>query len=118
MAHCSPHSLASVRRLAVALDKSGETVEMLLRVVEADMGGRPPLAGGLPKEAVAVRELAAQAACSRGTVKPVLMGRHLLAAGWQAGPAMGEALRAAFQAQLDGVVSSPDDALAWLVARG
>ncbi|MBO9346584.1 MAG: hypothetical protein J7601_12760 [Chloroflexi bacterium] len=47
---------------------------------------------------------------------PLLSGKHLLALGWSPGPKMGHALRAAFEAQLDGAFSDVEGALAW-VAR-
>ena len=48
-----------------------------------------------------------------GPPKPLLMGRHLAAAGMHPGRAMGELLAAAFEAQLDGRITSLKDALEW-----
>ena len=44
--------------------------------------------------------------------KPILLGRHLLDLGVPPGPRMGEILRAVYERQLDGAVSSLDEALA------
>jgi tRNA nucleotidyltransferase (CCA-adding enzyme) len=41
---------------------------------------------------------------------PILLGRHLLELGLEAGPKMGEVTRAVYEMQLDGRVSSLDDA--------
>ncbi|MGV3519166.1 CCA tRNA nucleotidyltransferase [Luteitalea sp.] len=42
---------------------------------------------------------------------PVLLGRHLIALGVAPGPAMGEVLRAVYEQQLDGLVTTLEDAL-------
>ena len=47
--------------------------------------------------------------------QPVLLGRHLLALGVKPGPRMGEILRAVYERQLDGAVSSVEEGVA--VAR-
>jgi len=47
---------------------------------------------------------------------PLLLGRHLLALGVRPGPGMGEILRAVYEQQLDGTVTTLDEAHA--VARG
>ena len=44
--------------------------------------------------------------------KPLLLGRHLLGLGVAPGPRMGEILKAVYERQLDGAVSSLDDAIA------
>jgi tRNA nucleotidyltransferase (CCA-adding enzyme) len=43
---------------------------------------------------------------------PLLLGRHLIALGVSPGPAMGEILRAAYEQQLDGTITTLDEALA------
>jgi len=45
----------------------------------------------------------------------LLLGRHLLALGVRPGPGMGEILRVVYERQLDGAVTTLDEALA--VAR-
>ncbi len=47
-----------------------------------------------------------------GPPVPILMGRHLLEAGIQPGPQMGEILRRIYDLQLDGVVTSLEEAIA------
>jgi tRNA nucleotidyltransferase (CCA-adding enzyme) len=59
------------------------------------------------------REVHAEDAAPR----PVLLGRHLIDEGWEPGPAMGEILRRAYEAQLDGAFDDLDGALAWLRAQ-
>ena len=48
--------------------------------------------------------------------KPILMGRHLLDLGVPPGPRMGEILKAVYERQLDGVVTTLDQAIE--TARG
>lgn len=49
--------------------------------------------------------------------EPLLGGRDLLARGWSAGPAIGRALRAVQTRQLEGTLTSREEALAWLEAH-
>ncbi|MCC7406898.1 MAG: hypothetical protein IT442_02425, partial [Phycisphaeraceae bacterium] len=44
---------------------------------------------------------------------PLVTGDDLLAEGWQAGPAMGQILKQLYDAQLEGLVTSREQALAW-----
>ena len=43
---------------------------------------------------------------------PMLLGRHLLAMGLKPGPRVGEILKAVYEQQLDGTVTTTDDAIA------
>jgi tRNA nucleotidyltransferase (CCA-adding enzyme) len=43
---------------------------------------------------------------------PILLGRHLLALGLQPGPRVGEILKAVYEQQLDGTVTTVDEAVA------
>jgi tRNA nucleotidyltransferase (CCA-adding enzyme) len=47
----------------------------------------------------------------------MLHGRDLIAVGYEAGPALGELLRQAYQAQLDGAFDTVEGGLAWLRGR-
>ena len=49
--------------------------------------------------------------------KPLLNGRDLIAAGFRPGPALGRILRALEDAQLEGRLSSREEAMEWLRAR-
>ncbi len=48
---------------------------------------------------------------------PLLSGRHLIAAGYQPGPAFGDVLKAVEDAQLEGRISTPEAALALAVTE-
>jgi len=53
-----------------------------------------------------------------GPLAPLLAGRDLTRRGIPPGPRLGELLARVREAQLDGVVASPEAATAWLVANG
>jgi len=102
----TPVSDGAFRRLAQKVD-----LELLARVAKADCMGR---GGGFDCSAhdwflERARELGVQNAPPR----PILLGRHLLALGVEPGPRMGEILRAAYERQLDGVITSVDEGLAF-----
>ena len=100
---------ATVRRMAVRLFPA--SFDELLYVAEADYFGRTlSLEPGYPagdwlREQLKILEL------KTGGPAPLLMGRHLLEQGWQAGPAMGKVLKTVFEMQIEGIVSDLAQAL-------
>lgn len=103
---------AAIRRLATRVD-----LRALTRVAWADAAGRrmpmpepwPPGAWLLERaERLGVRDAAPA---------PFLHGRDVLELGVAPGPRVGELLRAAYEAQLDGRLADRDQALAWLRAQ-
>ncbi len=111
MAHLgAATTLRTARRLAVRLDPA--TIEQWRRLVAADHSGRPPLPSGDP--GLSLLELARQAGAASGKPAPLLQGRDLIEAGVQPGPAMGELLRHAYQAQIDGEFVTIAEGLEWL----
>ena len=97
------------RRLAQKVD-----LELLARVARADCEGR---GGGFDCSAMEwfvqrARELGVQHA----PPEPMVKGRHLIALGVKAGPALGDVLREVYERQLDGRVADFDAAFA--LARG
>lgn len=103
-----------VRRLARRLAEGGETILMLARLTEADHGARPPLPKGLPEEMAALVQAARDLEAADSVPPPLLQGRHLLDLGMAPGPAMGECLRAAYDAQLDGAFDTLEEGLVWI----
>lgn len=105
-----------VRRLARRLAPA--TVDQLLTVMEADHLGRPPLTSA---ETVArigqLRAGAARLALKEAAPRPLLLGRHLVAAGLAPGPRFTPILETAFEAQLDGAFLDEAGAVAWLENR-
>lgn len=100
----------SVRRLANRLQPA--TITELLQVIESDQNGRGSMPKGLGENGCKLAELAQQQAVENGKPKALLMGRHLLEM-MSPGPQMGQLLRAAFEAQLDGVFSNLEGAMSW-----
>ncbi len=110
-------SARHVRRLAVKLEVDGETMDMLAKLVEADHSGRPPLPQELPDKMRAMLDLAQQLHVQDRAPQPLLMGRHLLGMDVPAGPRMGEMLKAAFEAQIEGEFDTLEDAKIWVQTR-
>ena len=103
-------SVGAFRRLARKVD-----LDLLYRVAKADSLGRN--AEWVPREKwfdaeaqewfiERVRELELQ----DGAPAPILLGRHLLEMGMQPGPRVGEITKAVYEMQLDGRVTSLDEA--------
>jgi tRNA nucleotidyltransferase (CCA-adding enzyme) len=107
-----PFSEAQVRRLARALAPA--TIDELALVMTADSLGRPPKTSPESLERIAqLRALAGQLALRAAAPRPLLLGRHLIAAGLTPGPEFRRLLDAAFEAQLEGAFSDEAGALAW-----
>ncbi len=98
----------SVRRLLARLKAA--SITDVMAVIEADHSGRPSLPKGMPKEAGAMAEMAAGMG---NEVKPILMGRHLIELGVTPGVGMGKILKAAFEAQLDGIFENIETGREW-----
>jgi len=107
-----------VRRLALSLSSSGETIEMLCRLVEADNSGRPPLPKRLPDTMKNIERMAKELNLKNAAPQPVLLGRHLLNMGFEPGPQMGKILKSAFEAQLDGQFETLESAKEWVLNEG
>ncbi|MBW8781729.1 MAG: HD domain-containing protein [Verrucomicrobia bacterium] len=102
-----------VRRLARKLAPA--TIDDLCLVMTADSLGRPPLHS--PETHALIDKLRARSlalALENTAPRPILLGRHLLAAGLPAGPGFREILDTAFEAQLDGDFQDEATALIWL----
>lgn len=103
----------AVRRLAMRLAPA--TITDLLRLIEADHSGRPPLPAGLPEGALRIREMAGLQAVDHGPQAPLILGRHVMPYfDDQPGKHIGEVTAAAYEAQADGAFSSLEEALQWL----
>jgi len=102
------------RRLALKVDP-----DLLHRLALADTRARPPAPPSAAPDWLyrRMRELAVADAAPR----PLLLGRHLLPLGIAPGPRLGECLRAVFELQLDGTVTTLDEAIEaarrWIAAN-
>jgi len=110
-------SARHVRRVAVALEKAGESLVMLSRLVEADHSGRPPLPAELPDKMAAMLVMAKELSVQDTGPRPLLLGRHILQLGLKPGPQIGEILKEAFEAQLEGQLQTEEEALVWAKSR-
>jgi tRNA nucleotidyltransferase (CCA-adding enzyme) len=93
------------RRLAQKVD-----LELLARVAKADCEGR---GGGFDCSAMDwFVERARALGVEHEAPKPLVLGRHLLQIGMTPGPAIGQVLKEVYERQLDGTVTTFDDAFA------
>ncbi len=99
-----PAGDGAYRRLAQKID-----LELLARFAEADCHGRTGTFDCSP--IAAFLEKARQLGIEHAPPRPLLLGRHLLPLGVTPGPGMGEILRAVYERQLDGDITTLDDAL-------
>ena len=101
----SPVGDGAFRRLAQKVD-----LELLARLARADCQGRT---GAFDCSAMDwFLERARALGVEHRPPAPILMGRHLLALGLQPGPGVGRILKAVYEQQLDGSVTTLEEALA------
>ena len=94
------------RRLAQKVD-----LELLARIAKSDCLGREP--GGFNCDAMDwFLERARALGVDRRPPAPMLLGRHVLELGLRPGPRVGEIVKAVYEQQLDGTVSSLEEAIA------
>ncbi len=101
-----------VRRLLQRL--SPASFPQLLRLIEADLGGRPPLSPGLPASMLEARSLAEELEKERRAEPALLNGTHLKKIGLQPGPEFREILDDCYQAQLAGKFTTVSEGLQFL----
>lgn len=103
----------AARRLAVRLAPA--SIAQLIRLIEADASGRPPMPPGLPESAARLRDMAAEQSVRERPQAPLILGRHVLPYfNGRSGAHIGEVTRAAYEAQADGAFSTQEEALGWL----
>jgi len=102
----TPVGDGAFRRLAQKVD-----LELLARVAKSDCLGREP--GTFNCQAMDwFLERARALGVQHAPPQPILLGRHLIALGVKPGPRMGEILKAVYEQQLDGSVTTVDEGLA------
>ncbi len=102
----------NVRRLAVRLGKA--SIVQLGRLVESDMGGRPPLPRGLSAQMKQMLQLAESIDVLHTKPERLIQGRHLIELGYAPARWFGEKLDACYEAQLDGRFESELDGIVYL----
>lgn len=93
-----------VRRLANRLAPA--TISDLSVLVEADISGRPPKPVGQHRKMIDILRVSLELGVTHDTLKPIIMGRHLIEFGMEPDPVFKKILSACFEAQLDGVFSN------------
>lgn len=101
---------AAVRRLA----RDAGRIDRLVRVVRADRGGRGPAGDPDPPAARWLARKSEELDVFAQGPAPIIMGRHLIAAGMAPGPEVGEAMRVCYEAQLAGEFSDERGGVAFL----
>jgi len=105
-----------LRRLARRLAPA--TIEQLVLVLWADHLGRPPRRDAASEHRIDQLTAAARAlAIADAAPRPLLLGRHLVAAGLPPGPRFKTILDAAYEAQTEGAFTDEPGALAWLAQQ-
>ena len=103
----TPVSDGAFRRLAQKVD-----LELLARVAKSDCMGR---GGGFDCSSMDwFLERAQQLGVEHAPPRPLVLGRHLLALGMSPGPRIGELLRAVYERQLDGSITTVEEGLAFV----
>jgi len=108
-AEASPRT---VRRLSVRLGKA--TIVQLVRLMEADLSGRPPLPATMPESLIRLMQIAETTNVSNARPDRIVQGRHLIALGYQPAPWFGSILEKCYQAQLDGIFEVEADGIDFL----
>ncbi|MCP2619925.1 HD domain-containing protein [Candidatus Aminicenantes bacterium AC-334-K16] len=95
----------------LAADVDGE-IELLILLDVADRSGRSPQPiSDLDREGQWLKEKFEELNVSRETIKPIIMGRHLLPLGVEPGPAMGKILKKIYELQLDNEFQTLEEGL-------
>ena len=89
---------AAIRRLA----RKVQRIDRLVRVVEADLAGRPPIPDTGCPECQWLLEKSEALAVKDSVPRPIILGRHLIQLGQQPGPHFKKILDHCYEAQLDG----------------
>ena len=106
----------AVRRLAMRLAPA--SIAQLMRLIEADASGRPPLPPGLPEGAARIQAMAQAQSVAQGPQAPLILGRHVLPY-FEDGPGkhIGEVTHAAYEAQADGEFSGEAECFSFKSCR-
>lgn len=104
---------SSVRKLAHSIAPA--TLEEWSRLIESDHSGRPPLPKELPHQAARLLDIARADGVSKGKPTPLIQGKHVLPYyGGAAGQHIGEAIKDAYNAYLNGTYDNLEAGQQWL----
>lgn len=101
-----------VRRLSVRLGKA--SIVQWMRLVESDLGGRPPLTTTIPESLVRIMQIAESTKVLLTKPDRIVLGRHLLNMGYAPARWFHSILERCYQAQLDGVFEGETEGIDFL----
>lgn len=104
----------AVRRLAERVHPA--TIRELSMVMEADHSGRPPLPGGVPEGTSHILRLAEESKVTDNKIKPLVQGKHVMPFFDGPGRHIGEVVKAAYEAQLNGEINNEEEAKNWVAS--
>ena len=109
------NNLSAVRRLNVAVNGR---IDLLLKLVECDQGGRPPKPVNWDSINWVKDRLAELNLNTNSVIKPLILGRHLITElQLNPGPHFTPILDDCFQAQLDGTFNDVEGGVKYLVGK-
>lgn len=117
--HMAPNALYKDKAGASAIRRLAQKVriDLLCRVVTADMQGRPPLNHSSIPSVDWLLGLAKNLNVQSSSIKPLIQGRHLILKGLTPGTNFKAILASALQAQLDGDFTTTEEADLWLTGH-
>jgi tRNA nucleotidyltransferase (CCA-adding enzyme) len=104
--------LSAIRKLAVKLGDA--TITDLLRLIEADTSGRPPLETGLSESGKLLQTLAKKLKVTEKPEPSLVTGKDLLKLGFSQGKELGDILKKAKEAQYEGEFDSNEKGIEWI----
>ena len=104
--------LSAIRKLAVKLGDA--TITDLLRLIEADHSGRPPLETGLPESGKLLQNLAKKLKVTEKPEPALITGKDLIKLGFSQGKELGDMLKKVKEAQYDGEFDSKEKGIEWV----
>jgi tRNA nucleotidyltransferase (CCA-adding enzyme) len=103
---------SAIKRLAIRLKDAN--IQELLRLIEADSSGRPPLPKGLPESGRLLKELAETVGVQEKAEQDIVMGRHLIDLGMKPSRTFDVIFKAAKEAQINGEFTTEEDGINWV----
>jgi tRNA nucleotidyltransferase (CCA-adding enzyme) len=113
MDHLTVSTPSEIRDLAVQLKPM--SIHELGYVIEADHSGRPPLPCRQPEKMEGILHTAESLGCLHGPQPPLLTGQMIVDLNIPEGKAVGVIFKAAYQAQIQGTISTKEQAIEWFV---
>jgi tRNA nucleotidyltransferase (CCA-adding enzyme) len=111
MDHLTVSTPSEIRDLAVQLKPA--SIHDLGYITQADHSGRPPLPARQPEEMQEILHTAESLGCLDGPQPPLLTGQMIVDRNIPEGKAVGLIFKVAYQAQIQGAISTKEQAIEW-----